>query len=84
MAECEGGCKTWVHIKCHNLQPGEDFYCDSCREDVQTSKAHPDADQAMDEPANLAGSKGSDADAVNIELIAGMVALVHTSVTRAK
>lgn len=48
MTECEGGCKTWVHDSCHGLGPGALFWCDACKENVQTSKAS--------EPASLDGA----------------------------
>lgn len=76
MAECDGGCKTWVHIKCHKLKPGADFYCDKCTEAVHSSKARPEAGDPMDEPAGqsgvLEGSKGSEAaDGDHVDLGAG-------------
>jgi len=64
MAECEGGCKTWVHMRCHKLKLGDDFYCDKCSDDVQTSKACSELDDPMDEPQHLEGDAGSDADVV--------------------
>ena len=55
MVECEGGCKTWVHLKCHKIKLGDDWFCDSCQQAVQTSKAHSDdLDDPMDEPADAA------------------------------
>lgn len=57
MAECEGGCKTWVHLKCHKIQLGDDWFCDKCRQAVQSSKAHSDdLDDPMNEPAEAAGA----------------------------
>ena len=50
MAECDGGCKTWVHIKCHKLKVGADFYCDKCTEGVQTSKSHTQQGHPVSEP----------------------------------
>ena len=62
MAECEGGCKTWVHLKCHNIQLGQDWYCDKCLEDVHTSKAPSDGvDDPMDERADAGGASPSSA-----------------------
>lgn len=76
MAECDGGCKTWVHIKCHKLKPGADFYCDKCTEAVHSSKAHPEVGNPMGEPVGqsgvLQGSKGSEAaDDDHVDLGAG-------------
>ena len=68
MVECGGACKTWVHIKCHNIDPKADWYCDSCIEAVQTSKARPEVDHPMDEPEDLEGSKGADDDNANLDL----------------
>jgi len=62
MAECDGGCKTWVHIKCHKLKLGEDFYCDKCTEGVQTSKSHMQQDDPVSEP--MADSDAEDDDHV--------------------
>ena len=57
MAECEGGCKTWVHLKCHKIMLGDDWFCDKCQQAVQSSKAHSDdLDDRMDEPADAAGT----------------------------
>ncbi len=64
MAECDGGCKTWVHIKCHKLKLGEDFYCDKCTEGVQTSKSHMQQDDPVSEP--MADSDAEDDDHVEI------------------
>ncbi|DBA82604.1 hypothetical protein WJX77_003635 [Trebouxia sp. C0004] len=50
MTECDGGCKTWVHIKCHKLKAGADFYCDKCTEAVQTSKSPSQQDDPASEP----------------------------------
>lgn len=60
MAECDGGCKTWVHIKCHKLKLGEDFYCDKCTEGVQTSKSDMQQDDPVSEP--MADSDAEDDD----------------------
>ncbi len=60
MAECDGGCKMWVHIKCHKLKVGEDFYCDKCTEGVQTSKSHTQQDDPVSEP--MADSDAEDDD----------------------
>ncbi len=49
MAECDGGCKTWVHIKCHKLKVGANFYCDKCTEGVHTSKSHTQQDDPVSE-----------------------------------
>ena len=55
--ECEGGCKTWVHLKCHKIVLGDDWFCDNCQHAVQSSKApSDDVDDSMDEPANAAGA----------------------------
>lgn len=55
MAECEGGCKTWVHLKCHKIKLGDDWFCDNCQQGIQTSKAcSGDLDDPMDEPADAA------------------------------
>ena len=68
MVECGGACKTWVHIKCHNIDPKADWYCDSCIEAVQTSKARPEVDHPMDEPEDMEGNKGADDDNANLDL----------------
>lgn len=53
MAECEGGCKTWVHLKCYKIKLGDDWFCDNCQQAIQTSKAgSDDLDDPMDEPAD--------------------------------
>lgn len=53
MAECEGGCKTWVHLKCHRIKLGEDWFCDECQQAIQTSKApSDDLNNPMEEPAD--------------------------------
>ena len=55
MAECEGGCKTWVHLKCHKIKLGDDWFCDSCQQAIHTSKAcSDDVNDPMDEPADAA------------------------------
>jgi len=66
MAECDGGCKTWVHIKCHKLKVGEDFYCDKCTEGVQTSKSHMQQDDPVSEPM-----ADSDAEDDHVEIGGG-------------
>lgn len=38
MTECDGGCKTWVHDACLGLEQGDAFWCDACKENVQSSK----------------------------------------------
>lgn len=66
MAECEGGCKTWVHLKCHNIQLGQDWYCDKCLEAVHTSKAPSEGvDDPMDESAGAAGASPGSAPGTN-------------------
>jgi len=62
MAECDGGCKTWVHIKCHKLKVGADFYCDKCTEGAQTSKSHTQQDDPVSEL--MADSDAEDDDHV--------------------
>lgn len=52
MVECEGGCKTWVHLKCHRIKLGDDWFCDKCQQAVHSSKTHSDdMDDPMNEPA---------------------------------
>lgn len=64
MVECEGGCKTWVHLKCHRIKLGEDWFCDKCQKAVYNSKAHSDdVDHPMDEPAGASPGGGALADA---------------------
>ncbi|KAL0037371.1 hypothetical protein WJX79_004342 [Trebouxia sp. C0005] len=62
MAECDGGCKTWVHIQCHKIKAGADFYCDQCTEGVQTSKSRTQQDDPVSEP--MADSDAEDNDHV--------------------
>ena len=60
MVECEGGCKIWVHLKCHKIKAGQDWFCDTCLAATHTSKAHSDdVDHCMDEPADAGGASPS-------------------------
>ena len=72
--ECEGGCKTWVHLKCHKIVLGNDWFCDNCQHAVQSSKApSDDLDDSMElgfrVNANAAGA--SPCDAPSSDALAG-------------
>lgn len=65
MVECEGGCKTWVHLKCHKIKLGHDWFCDKCQQAVHSSKAHSDdVDDPMDEPAGAGPGDAPSSDAL--------------------
>ena len=70
MAECEGGCKTWVHLKCHKITLGDDWFCDNCQQAVHSSKAHADdLNDPMDEPVDA--TEASPCDAPSSDALAG-------------
>lgn len=84
MTECEGGCKTWVHDACYGLVGGGLHWCDSCKENVQTSKpakavSYSNADIGVSQSTPLAVDSLPDASDTNKAVASAAAAIASVS-----
>lgn len=98
MTECEGGCKTWVHIACFALEGDAAYWCDACKENVHTSKptstkptanassSNADSGESQSTPCavgSLAGAANMDSKASDAAATAAAVATSKSPISSA-